>query len=149
MHMDKQITQSILVMLYLMRGTEIAEVEGLWLVNRPKCFVSEDPDDSPKVWFGSPFIVTSLNSMRDPCNIIFMMSQLSALIFQWENHCTCTSEMSLFICTSAGIHARTLNTINAFKPLCLFLNPISMPVTLSPRYFSAPLYQSLNLFTHS
>ena len=33
MHMDKQITQSILVMLCSMKGTEIAKVEGLWLVN--------------------------------------------------------------------------------------------------------------------
>ena len=48
MHMDKQITQSILVMFCSMRGTEIAEVEGLWLVNRPKHLVSEDPDDSPR-----------------------------------------------------------------------------------------------------
>ena len=70
MHMDKQITRSILVMLYSMRGTKTAEVEGLWLGNRPKCLVSEDPDDSPKVWLCSPFIVPSLNSMRDPCDII-------------------------------------------------------------------------------
>ena len=49
MHMDKQITQTILVMLFSMRGTKTNEVEGLWLVNRPKCLVLEDPDDSPKV----------------------------------------------------------------------------------------------------
>ena len=70
MHIDKQITQFILVMLCSMRGTEIAEVEGLWLVNRPKCSVSEDPDDSPKVQVCSPFIVPSLNSMRAPCDVI-------------------------------------------------------------------------------
>ena len=70
MHMDKQITQSILAMLCSMRGTKIAKVEGLWLVNKPKCSVSEDPDDSPKVQLYSPFIVPSLNSMRDSCNII-------------------------------------------------------------------------------
>ena len=46
-HMDKQITQSILVMLFSMTGTETAEVEGLWLVKRPECLVPEDPDDSP------------------------------------------------------------------------------------------------------
>ena len=49
MHMDKQITQSILVMLFSMRGTETTEVEGLWLVNRPKCLVPEGPDNNPKV----------------------------------------------------------------------------------------------------
>ena len=29
------------------------------------------------------------------------------------------------------------------EPLCLFPNLIFMPVTLSPRYFGAPSYQSL------
>ena len=70
MHMDKQITQSILVMLCSMRGTEIAEVKGPWLVNRPKHSVSEDPDDIPKVQLCSPFIVPTLNSTIDPCDVI-------------------------------------------------------------------------------
>ena len=70
MHMDKQITQSILVMLFCTRGTETTELEGLWLVNRPECLVPEDPDDSPKVWLCSPFIVPSLNSTRDPHDIM-------------------------------------------------------------------------------
>ena len=69
MHMDKQITQSILIMLCSMGGTKIAKVEGLWLVNRPEHPVSEDPDDSPMVWLCSPFIVP-LNGIRDPCDII-------------------------------------------------------------------------------
>ena len=50
MHIDKQVTLSILVMLFSLRGTETAEVEGLWFVNRPKCLVPEYPDDSPEVW---------------------------------------------------------------------------------------------------
>ena len=70
MHMDKQNTQFILVMLRSMRGTEIAGVEGLWLVNRPKHSVSEDPDDSPEVLVWSPFIVPSQISTRDPCDVI-------------------------------------------------------------------------------
>ena len=70
MHMDKQITQSILVMLCSMRGTEIAKVEGLWLVNRPECLVSEVQDDSPEVQVCSPFIVPPINSSRDPCDIM-------------------------------------------------------------------------------
>ena len=49
MHMDKQITQSILAILFSMRGTETAKVEGLWLVNIPKCLVPEDPDNSPEI----------------------------------------------------------------------------------------------------
>ena len=49
MHIDKQVTLSILVMLFSPRGTKTAKVEHLWLVNRPKCLVPEYPDDSPKV----------------------------------------------------------------------------------------------------
>ena len=70
MHMDKQVTHSILAMLFSMRGTKTAKVEGQWLVNRPKCLVVENPDDSPEVWLCSPFIVPSLNSMRDPHDIM-------------------------------------------------------------------------------
>ena len=50
MHIDKQVTPSILVMPFSLRGTETAKVEGLWLVNRPKCLVPEYPDDSLEVW---------------------------------------------------------------------------------------------------
>ena len=49
MHIDKQVTLSIVFMLFPLRGTETAKVEGLWLVNRPECLVPEYPDDSPKV----------------------------------------------------------------------------------------------------
>ena len=65
MHIDKQVILSILVMLFSSRGTETAKVEGLWLVNRPKHLVPEYPDDSPEVWWCSPFIVPSLDSTRD------------------------------------------------------------------------------------
>ena len=70
MHIDKQDTLSILVMLFSPRGTETAEVEGLWLVNRPECLVPEYPDDSPEVWWCSPFIVPSFDRMRDPHDIM-------------------------------------------------------------------------------
>ena len=49
MHIDKQITLSILVMLFSLRSTETAKVEGLWFVNRPECLVPEYTDDSPEV----------------------------------------------------------------------------------------------------
>ena len=49
MHIDKLVTLSILVMLFSLRGTETAKVEGLWLVNRPEHLVPDYPDDSPKV----------------------------------------------------------------------------------------------------
>ena len=63
-------TQFILVTLCSMRGTEIAGVEGLWLVNRPNCSVSENPDEIPEVCVCSPFIVPSQNSTRDHCDVI-------------------------------------------------------------------------------
>ena len=50
MHMNKQVTHSILVMLFSRRGTETTEVEGLWLTNRPKSFVPEYPENCPEVW---------------------------------------------------------------------------------------------------
>ena len=131
-----------------MRGTEAARVEGLWLVNRPEHSVLEDPDDSPMVQVCSPFIVPSLNSMRDLCDIIswchdhllWSSGRKTTVHAHWK-HCH----------SSVHLPASTLespNTINASEPLCLFLNINSVPVTLSPRYFGAPSYWSLNLFTH-
>ena len=70
MHMDKQVTHSILVILFSLRGTETAKVEGLWLVNRPKHLVPEDPNNSLEVQLCFPFIVPSLNSTRDPCDVM-------------------------------------------------------------------------------
>ena len=70
MHMDKQVTHSILIMLFSMKGTETAKVEGQWLVNRPKHLVPENPDDSPEVQLCFSFIVPSLNSMRDLHDVV-------------------------------------------------------------------------------
>ena len=136
-------------MLCSMRGTDIAKIEGLWLVNRPKCSVSEDQDDSPEVQLCSPFIVPSLNSTREPCDVISWChnnllwssrGKTTVHVHQKHHHLSAHPPASM---------PESLNTLNASKPLCLFLNPISIPVTLSPRYFGAPLYWSLNLFTHS
>ena len=70
MHIDKQVTLSILIMLFSLRGTETAKVDGLLLANRPKHLVPKHPDDNPEVWSCSPFKVPSLYSMRDPHDII-------------------------------------------------------------------------------
>ena len=70
MHIDKQVTLSILIMLFSSRGTETAKVEGLWLANRPKHLVPEYPDNSPEVQLCSPPIVPSLYSTRDPRDVI-------------------------------------------------------------------------------
>ena len=70
LHIDKQVTLSILIILLSLRSTKTAEVEGLWLANRPKCLGPEHPDNSPKVQSCCPFIVPSLYSMRDPHDVI-------------------------------------------------------------------------------
>ena len=135
-------------MLCSMTGTEIAGVEGLWLVSRPKLSVSKDPDDSLKVPVCSSFIAPSQNSMRDPCDVISWCHNHLLWSSGWkttahvhQKHCSLSAHPPASM-------PEFLITINASKPLCLFLNPNSMPVTLSLRYFGVPLYQSLNLFTH-
>ena len=136
-------------MLCSTRGTKIARVEGLWLVDRPKHSVSEDPDDSPEVLVCSPFIVPSQNSMRDHCDIISWHHD--HLLWSSGRKTTAHAHQkhySLSAHPPASMPESPI-TINASKPLCLFLNLNSMPVTLFPRYFGAPLYLSLNLFTHS
>ena len=46
MHIDKQVTLSILIMLVPREALRQAKVEGLWLTNRPKHCVPEYPDNS-------------------------------------------------------------------------------------------------------
>ena len=96
-HMDKQVTHFILGMLFSMRGTETAKVEGLWLVNKPKCLVSEDPDNSPEVWLCSPFMVPSLSSTRDPhdisswCHDCLLWSSSRKTTVHAHQNCHCSS----------------------------------------------------------
>ena len=145
MHMDKWNTQ---FMLCSMRGTKIARVEGLWLVSRPNHSVSENPDNSPEDWVCSPFIVPSQDSMRGQCDIISwghdcLLWSFSGKTTEHAHQKHCSSSMHPPVSMPESPVA-----IDVSKPLCLFLNPNSLPVTLSPRYFSVPSYQSLNLFTH-
>ena len=134
MHMDKWNTQFILVMFCSMRGTKIARVEGLWLVSRPNHSVSENPDNSPEVWVCSPFIVPSQNTMRDHCDIILWHH--NSLL--WSSGRKTTVHVHWKHCSlSAHLPASTpesLVTIDASEPLCLFLNPNSVPVTLIRAY---------------
>ena len=48
MHMNKQVTHSILDMLFSTRGTKTAKVDGLWLINRPKHSVPEYQTTAPR-----------------------------------------------------------------------------------------------------
>ena len=127
--MDKWNTQFILVMLWSMRGTEIARVEGLWLVSRPKRSVSENPDDSPEVQVCSPFIVPSQNSTRDPCDVISWCHNC----LLWSSSRKTTAHVHQKHCSlSVHLPASTPEspvTINASEPLHLFLNLNSVPVT--------------------
>ena len=143
MHIDKQVTLSILVMLFFSRGTKTAKVEGLWLVNRPKCLVPEYPDNSPEVRQCSPFIVPSLDSMRDPHDIMIICSDLPM------GKPLCTHIGTAMVCLHICWHpCWNPKYYESSEPLRLFPNLIFMPVTLSPRYFSAPSYQSL-IYLHS
>ena len=130
--MDKWNTQFLLVMLCSMRGTKIARVEGLWLVNRPNCSVSENLDDSPEVWVWSPFIVASQNSMRDHCDVISWCPNHLLWSSSWK---TTAHAHRKHRSSSAHLLAsipESLITIDASEPLRLFLNPNSVPVTYIP-----------------
>ena len=117
-------------MLCSTRDTKIARVEGLWLVNRHKCSVSEYPDDSPEVQVCSPFIVPSLNSTRDPWDVILWChdclhwsSSRKTTVHAHRKHRHLSAHLPVSM-------PESLNTINASKPLHLFLSPNSVPVTI-------------------
>ena len=120
-------------------GTKTAKAEGLWLINRPKCFVLEYPDHSPKVWWSSPFIVPSLYSMRDPCDVMKWCHD--HLLWSSSGKTTVHAHQN---CQHSSAHLLVSSpepptTMNASKPLHLFLNPIFTPVTLSPQVFQCAL----------
>ena len=125
MHIDKEVTLSILVMFFSSRGTKTAKVEGLWLVNRPKCLVPEYPDDSPKVWMCSPFIVPSLNSMRDPHDItsschdhlLWSSSGKTTVHAHWNHHGS-SAHLPAF-------HTRNPNTTKVLNLFISFLTQFS------------------------
>ena len=147
MHVDKWNTQFILVMLCSTQGTNIARVEGLWLVNRHNHSVSENPDDSSEVCMCSPYIVPSKNSTRYHCDIISWCHDP----LLWSSSGKTTVHVHR-ICHNSSVHLPASLpeppvTIATSEPLHPFLKPNFLPVTLSPRYFGAPLYWSPNLFT--
>ena len=136
-------------MLFSMRGTETAKVEGLWFINRPKHLVPEYAEDSPEVWWCSPFIGPSLCSMRDPHDVMKWCH--NCLLWSYSRKTTVHVHQN---CQHSSAHLLASlpeipNTTHASEPLHFFLNLIFTPVTLSPRYFSAPSYWSFNLFTYS
>ena len=140
--MNKQVARFILDMLPLW-GAPTAKVEGLWLVNRPKCLVLRHPDNSnnsPEVQLCSLFIVPSLLQNKIFSWLHIVTSWLSAPFFWWENHCACALVLPWFVCKCARVHVGIPYYYKSSEPRHLFSNPLSMPVTLSPRYFSAPSF---------
>ena len=131
---------------YSTRGTDIAGVEGWWLNKGPNCSVPETQMTAPRLRACFPYILPSPNSIRDPCDIIW-----------WHHNC-----LLYFFCGETTVHAqrkchnssshppalqpKSPVTITTPEPHRLFLIPNFMPVTLSPRYFSAPSYWSLKFF---
>ena len=142
MHMDKQGTQFILDILCSTRGTNIAKVEGLWLIGRPNHSVPET-QTTALTCVCSPYIFPSPESMRDHCDVILWCHD--CLLYSFGRKTTVHAQRK---CHSSSVHLVALLpespvTIAISKPHCLFLNPNFMPVTLSPRYFSAPSYWHL------
>ena len=125
-----------------MRGTNIAGLEGWWLNNGPNCSVRETQMTAQGL--SSLSLYTSLpNNMRDHCDII-----------QWHHNCLlCFFHGKITAPVQRKCHNLSLHplvslpkfpvTITTPKPHHLFLIPNFVPVTLSPRYFGAPSYQSL------
>ena len=107
-----------------MKGTNIAKVEvGDSLAIDPTVQF-QNPDDNPKAHAPFPYIVPSPSSMRDHCDIIFVMSRLSALLFQWENHCPCAEEMSNLSAHLPALLLKFAITIAIHKPIIFSLSPI-------------------------
>ena len=148
MHIDKQVTLSILVMLFSSRGTETAKVEGLWLINRPECLAPAYPDDSPKIQMCSPFIVPSLNSMKDPHDVTL-----------WHHDCLLwsssgkTTTYAHWNCHGSSVHPPA----SMLKPQRLqkLWTSLSLPwpnfhaCDTLPQVFWCTLIQESNLFTFS
>ena len=130
------------------RGTVIAATECWWPYWKlPECSTQKNPDNSsealahfpyiPSLWCMSKVVMMSLNDVRIICSPFLVgkalhMHRRAALI------CLCTHWDPCWLFSTA-IH----------EPCCHFCIPNSEPVTLSPRYFGAPLYQSLKLIKNA
>ena len=124
------------------RGTEITVTEGQWLLSKlPECSSPKTPDNSLEAHACSPYIpltlhislmfVTSLNNVR----IVFFPLLVG-------KPCAYAGEPCWLGCTPAGIPPACSSTA-VHGPSHQFHIPNSKPVTFTPRYSGAPLYQSL------
>ena len=144
--MDKQGTQFILVILCSARGTDIARVEGLWLINRPNHSVPETQTTALRfmcallIYFppniAQEITVTSFHDVMIICSNLKVGKPLCmhrgnaivCLCICWHHH---QSPQLL------QLHLNLI-VISLIQISCLWHSP--------PRYFGVPSYQSLNLF---
>ena len=125
-----------------MRGTKVAATEGQWLLSKlPECSAPKTPDNSPEAHACSPYIpptlcisITFVTSLNDITIICFPLPV--------GKPCTCAGEPCWLTCTPASILPGCSSTA-MYGPSHQFCIPNFEPVTLSPRYFDAPSYQSL------
>ena len=114
-------------------GTRIAETKSLWpnLPNPNQNWTSQScasiPFILPPIYMSS-MTVTSWNYVTIVC----------CFIWGRKIPCKCTVESHQLACTTTDVP-----NPSPHEPLYKFCIPISMPVTLSPRYFGVPLCHSL------
>ena len=125
-----------------MTGTNITRVDSQWLNNGPNCSVPETQMTAPKLEF-TFLIYFPPNSMSNHCHITLWHPDHLLYFF-----CGKTTAHAQRKCHNSSAYLPVLLpespvTTTTPEPHCLFLNPNFVPVTLSPRYFSAPSYWSL------
>ena len=101
------------------RGTDIAKIEGQW---PPSIWPNHSvPETQPAGSYTLSFYILSPDAWAEWLWHHQMLSESSALPFQWEKHCACAGELLWFACTFTGIPA------NYFLPLCK--NPVVFSIT--------------------
>ena len=111
------------------RGTDIARVEGWWLIDRPKCSMPETQTTAPRLELAFLIYFPSPNSMRDDCGVIL-----------WHHNCLLysfggkTTAHAWRKCHHSSVYLPALLpkspvTITTPEPYYLFLVPNLMPVT--------------------
>ena len=123
---------------HFMRGTNVGTTEGRWLLSKlPECSSPKTPDNSLEAYMHSPYISPYLTHKHNNCDVMIICSSLLV-----GKPCTCTREPHPLAHAPTSIPPICLSTA-MHRPSHQFHIPNFEPVTLSPRYFGAPSYQSL------
>ena len=125
-----------------MRSTEVSMTEGQWLLSKlPEC-------SAPKTQMIASRLMHAL-FIYPPAlciNIMFVTSLIDVTIICFplpagKTLHMCRRATPVCLCTHWCPHL--LFSTATHEPFCQFYIPNFKPVTLSPRYFGAPLYWSL------